>query len=239
MARRSKPALKAIRAGRVNNDSGVPRRFQKIPTRNLMLKKAFGCFINSHSMNKIEKMYRMLLWFFMAVAATSLLPAVYFIKNSTRLFNSGYAGLNIGLDLLVFLGVPVLLSILSLCWMRHQAKDSMSDIDEISPVNNDYLPVYLGYIFVSLGIPAGASGGVDWVNLVVVYCMVCLFVAFSKSLCFNPVFILFGYGYYRVKTSNNVKVFVITKRKIRKSESKLEFSNLRKINELVYLDMDK
>jgi len=50
----------------------------------------------------------MLLWFFMAVAATSLLPAVYFIKNSTRLFNSGYAGLNIGLDLLVFLGVPVL-----------------------------------------------------------------------------------------------------------------------------------
>ena len=157
----------------------------------------------------------MLLWFFMAVAATSLLPAVYFIKNSTLLFNSGYAGLNIGLDLLVFLGVPVLLSILSLCWMKHQAKDSMSDIDEISPVNNDYLPVYLGYIFVSLGIPAGASGGVDWVNLVVVYCMVCLFVAFSKSLCFNPVFILFGYGYYRVKTSNNVKVFVITKRKIR------------------------
>ena len=129
----------------------------------------------------------MLLWFFMAVAATSLLPAVYFIKISTRLFNS----------------------------------------------------VYLGYIFVSLGIPAGASGGVDWVNLVVVYCMVCLFVAFSKSLCFNPVFILFGYGYYRVKTSNNVKVFVITKRKIRKSESKLAFPNLRKINELVYLDMDK
>jgi hypothetical protein len=47
MARRSKPALKAIRAGRVNNDSEVPRLFQKIPTRNLMRKKGFWFFINS------------------------------------------------------------------------------------------------------------------------------------------------------------------------------------------------
>lgn len=191
-------------------------------------------------MNKLEKLYRILSWFFMAVAATSLLPAVYFIKNSTHLWNSGIDGVDAGLDLLVFLGVPVLLSIVSLYWMKHQAADSITyDIDEISPVNNDYLPVYLGYIFVSMGIPASASGGVDWTNLIVVYCMVCLFVAFSKSLCFNPIFILFGYGYYRVKTKNNVKVFVITKRKVRKSENRLSFPNLRKINELVYLDVDK
>lgn len=191
-------------------------------------------------MNKIEKLYRMLSWLFMSVAATSLLPAVYFIKNSTRLCKFGFGGLDICLDLLVFLGVPVLLSVLSLCWMKHQAADSIAyDIDEISPVNNDYLPVYLGYIFVSMGIPSSPSGGIDWINLVVVYCMVCLFVAFSKSLCFNPIFILFGYGYYRVKTKNNIKVFVITKRKIKKSGNKLSFPNLRKINELVYLDVDK
>ena len=52
-------------------------------------------------------------------------------------------------------------------------------------------------------------------------------------------FILFGYGYYKVKTSNNVKVFVITKREIRKNENEISFSNLRKINELVYLDVEK
>ena len=52
-------------------------------------------------------------------------------------------------------------------------------------------------------------------------------------------FILFGYGYYKVKTSNNVKVFVITKREIRKNEKEISFSNLRKINELVYLDVEK
>lgn len=190
-------------------------------------------------MSKLEKLYRTLLWLLMSVAATSLLPAVYFIKLSTHLWNSGIKGLDIGIDLLVFLGIPVLLSILSLCWMKHQAADSIAyDIDEISPVNNDYLPVYLGYIFVSMGIPSNHSGGIDWIILIVVYCMVCLFVAFSKSLCFNPIFILFGYGYYRVKTNNNAKVFVITKRKIRKSENRLSFPNLRKINELVYLDVE-
>lgn len=191
-------------------------------------------------MHKLEKLYRLLLYFYMAIASTSLLPAVYFIKVSTRLWNSRFEGLNIGLNLLVFLGVPILLSFLSLLWIKSQAVDSMTNkVSEISPVNNDYLPVYLGYIFVSLSIPTSQAGGIDWVSLSVVYCLVCLFVTFSKSLCFNPIFILFGYGYYKVKTSNNVKVFVITKRRIRKNESEITFPNLRKINELVYLDMNK
>lgn len=191
-------------------------------------------------MHKLEKLYRLLLYFYMAIASTSLLPAVYFIKVSTRLWNSRFEGLNIGLNLLAFLGVPILLSFLSLLWIKSQAVDSMTNkVSEISPVNNDYLPVYLGYIFVSLSIPTSQAGGIDWVSLSVVYCLVCLFVTFSKSLCFNPIFILFGYGYYKVKTSNNVKVFVITKRRIRKNESEITFPNLRKINELVYLDMNK
>ena len=191
-------------------------------------------------MHKLEKLYRLLLYFYMAIASTSLLPAVYFIKVSTRLWNSRFEVLNIGLNLLAFLGVPILLSFLSLLWIKSQAVDSMTNkVSEISPVNNDYLPVYLGYIFVSLSIPTSQAGGIDWVSLSVVYCLVCLFVTFSKSLCFNPIFILFGYGYYKVKTSNNVKVFVITKRRIRKNESEITFPNLRKINELVYLDMNK
>ena len=166
--------------------------------------------------------------FFMALAATSLLPAVYFIKTSTHLWQSGSQGLNVVLDLLVFLGLPLLLSFLSLLWIKSQAADSIANkVNEISPVNNDYLPVYLGYIFVSLSIPADTTGGIDWISLSVVYCWVCL------------LFILFGYGYYKVKTSNNVKVFVITKREIRKNENEISFSNLRKINELVYLDVEK
>lgn len=178
--------------------------------------------------------------FFMALAATSLLPAVYFIKTSTHLWQSGSQGLNVVLDLFVFLGLPLLLSFLSLLWIKSQAADSIANkVNEISPVNNDYLPVYLGYIFVSLSIPADTTGDIDWISLSVVYCLVCLFVTFSKSLCFNPMFILFGYGYYKVKTSNNVKVFVITKREIRKNENEISFSNLRKINELVYLDVEK
>ena len=138
------------------------------------------------------------------------------------------------------LGLPLLLSFLSLLWIKSKAADSIANkVNEISPVNNDYLPVYLGYIFVSLSIPADTTGGIDWISLSVVYCLVCLFVTFSKSLCFNPIFILFGYGYYKVKTSTNVKIFVITKRRIRKNEDEISFPDLRKINELVYLDVDK
>ena len=175
----------------------------------------------------------------MALASTSLLPAIYFIKSEVEIFHLRCKGLGVVLDLLLLLGVPVVLSILSLMWMRTQSKDSINNgVKEITPVNHEYLPVYLGYIFVSLSMPNMQDGGVQWTTLTIVYFLICLFVTCSKTLCFNPIFIVFGYGYYQVTTSNGVRVFVMTRKTIRKGGDNPTFPHLRKVNELVYIDTD-
>lgn len=191
-------------------------------------------------MTLFEKIYRVSCHFLMAMASTSLLPAIYFIKTGCRLFQTRFATINRILDLMLFLGVPVIMSLLSLLWMKSQSPDSIaSGVQEIAPVNHEYLPIYLGYIFVSLSMPVLTSGGVDWATLIIIYLLICLFVTYSKTLCFNPIFILFGFGYYQVTTKNGVKVFVLTKKKVRKGKDNMTFPLLRKVNELVYLDTEK
>lgn len=187
----------------------------------------------------MERLYRNILYFFIALASTSLLPSIYFIKSDYELLHFESGIINTILNLVVYIGAPVLLSLLSLWWMISQGDDSITnDIDAITPVNNEYLPVYLGYIFVSLSIPTPQNGGVDWVILMIVYLLISLFVTCSKTLFFNPVFIVLGYGYYQVTTENGVNVFVMTQRKIKKSISKPTFPNLKKVNDLVYIDDD-
>lgn len=187
----------------------------------------------------MEKIYRNICYFIIALASTSLLPAIYFIKSRYEVFHVECNSLNWVLHLGVYIGIPVLLSVLSLCWMVSQSDDSINNSDSpITPVNNEYLPVYLCYIFVSLSIPDSGNGGVNWGTLMVVYLLICLFVTCSKTLCFNPIFIVFGYGYYQITTKNNVRVFVMTKKKISKSGKNPSFPNLKKVNELVYIDLD-
>lgn len=188
----------------------------------------------------MERIYRTICHFIMALASTSLLPAIYFIKSGVKVLHTPCQCINMVLDIVLFLGVPIVLSVLSLKWMRAQGKDSINNcVSEITPVNHEYLPVYLGYIFVSLSMPNTQSGGILWMTLIVVYLLICLFVTCSKTLCFNPIFIVFGYGYFQVTTNNGVKVFVMTKKTIRKGGEKPTFPHLRKVNELVYIDTDK
>lgn len=190
-------------------------------------------------MISFDKVYRVFCHFCLAFASTSLLPAIYFIRIRLKVFNFQCNALNLCLDLLLYLGVPLVMSLISLLWMKGQGDDSInSGAEEITPVNNEYLPVYLGYIFVSLSLPVNNEGGADWLSLIVVFSLICLFVTFSRTLCFNPLFIIFGYGYYQVTTHNKVKVFVITKKQIRKGD-KPAFANLHKVNELVFIDTEK
>ena len=185
-----------------------------------------------------ENLYRKIFLLVMAIAATSLLPALYLLKCSYSIWSTNFAFLNRILDIITILGIPFLLSWVCLKWMKCQAKDSATEVKEIEPVNNEYLPIYLGYIFVSLSIPNLGSGQVDWIILIIIYVLVVVFVRLSQSFSFNPIFIAFGYGYYRIKTNQRVKVFIVTKRKINKNGSNKVFYKLSKVSELFYIDIE-
>ena len=203
----------------------------------------------------LEKMLKWILLFIFSIISTSLLPVIYLIKSSYYIIKKEcwiyrivekVLGANIieGLSTLAVLNItiyvisPILLSLVTLFWVRiFCSEDSIKkSVQEVSVINNDYMPIYLGYIFVSVSIPNPAIGEIDLLTLMVVYLLVNVFVTASRSLCFNPIFVIFGYSYYSVKTKLGTNLFVITRKKIRKSDEDVKFEKLRKITEVVYIE---
>lgn len=177
-------------------------------------------------------MFKWIFLFIFSVISTSLLPVIYLIKSSYYIIKKEcwiyrivekVLGANIieGLSTLAVLNItiyvisPILLSLVTLFWVRiFCSEDSIKkSVQEVSVINNDYMPIYLGYIFVSVSIPNPAIGEIDLLTLMVVYLLVNVFVTASRSLCFNPIFVIFGYSYYSVKTKLGTNLFVITRKK--------------------------
>lgn len=169
--------------------------------------------------------YRLLL----AFNSTFLIVVVYLIKES-YVFNS-LNNFPIVYSWLIFISVPIILTAFSFLIAKKLPSDSLNSksIKEIELANNNFLPTYLGYFFVSLS--------VNNVNtLIVVFSIIYVFTFLSQTLYFNPIFLLFGYHFYFVKTSNNTKIFIITKKPIR-TPGNDGFSKLKRINNYTFIDL--
>lgn len=101
-------------------------------------------------------------------------------------------------------------------------------IAEIEMANNSFLPSYLGYFFVALSIN-------DWATLLWVFVIIFIFTFNSQTLYFNPMFLLFNYEFYYVSLQNGMKIFVISKKKI-KDIAKIDFTNISRINDYTFID---
>ena len=66
----------------------------------------------------------------------------------------------------------------------------------------------------------------------------CLFVFtfLSQTLYFNPLFLIFRYHFYYLTTTNEIKIFVITRR-ILKAPKETEFEKLKRINDFTFIDL--
>ena len=132
--------------------------------------------------------------------------------------------------------VPVILTYLSLLFANKLDDDSIesegdrSVINEIEQANNAYLPSYLGYFFVALSVPFCDT-------LIFIFVILFLFTYLSQTLYFNPLFLIFGYQFYYLTTVNNVKIFLITKEKL-KNPKNLSFPKLKRINDFTYINKE-
>jgi hypothetical protein len=101
-------------------------------------------------------------------------------------------------------------------------------ITNVESANDAFLPSYLGYFFVALDVPNGET-------LFFAYLMIFAFTFLSQTLYFNPMFLIFGYHFYNLTTSNNVRVFMITKKQF-KDPNNLGFPFLKRINDFTFID---
>lgn len=124
----------------------------------------------------------------------------------------------------------LLLTFISLLLSKYLAKDEINrgDIINIEYANDAFLPSYLGYFFVALDVP-------NIETLCFVYPMIFVFTFVSQTLYFNPVFLLFGFHFYNLTTVNNVRIFMITKKKFKEPEH-ISFPELKRITDFTFID---
>ncbi len=153
---------------------------------------------------------------------------LYAINGEWTFFN-----LPVWLFNILLISIPVLLSLVSIWLSKFLGKDGLSECSEFNLADNEFLPVYLGYFFLSISIP---SNNIKMV--LVIYGIVFVFTFLSQTQYFNPIFLLFGYHYYHILTQNGTRIFIIHKGKIIRNKENLKFENLRRINDTTYIEKE-
>jgi hypothetical protein len=167
---------------------------------------------------------------FLAFNSTYLIIVVYLIKGNYFLnLLSGYSHyISWGLFILFPVGLTGISFIISKALPTDEL--ASSSVEEIELANNSFLPTYLGYFFVSLGVN-------DTPTLVVVFLIIYLFTFLSQSLYFNPIFLLFGYQFYFIKTTAKIKVFLISRKPLKRPGAD-DFPKLKRVNDYTFIDME-
>lgn len=133
--------------------------------------------------------------------------------------------------------VSYFLLILLLTWVSIKLANFLNtdqikngSIESIEAANDMFLPSYLGYFFVALSVP-------NVTMLMLVFGIISIFVFYSRISYFNPIFFLFGFNFYYIVNSNKVKILLITKKQLKKPKD-AEFTNLKRINNYTFIDME-
>lgn len=178
--------------------------------------------------------FRLLLTF----NATSLLIIIFLVHKKYTL---GYFFQNIPalqlsathsylLSYGLYLMVPLLLTGGSLLLSAGLGRDAFrsGDITAVEHANNSFLPSYLGYFFVALSINS-------WSTLFFVYGILFIFTFLSQALYFNPLFLVYGYEFYNVRTRSGASVFLISRCKY-KTPDEISIASASRINNYTFIE---
>lgn len=127
-----------------------------------------------------------------------------------------------------YLTIPVLLSLFSLLIFKFAGDDKLTKCQEFSLADNEFLPVYLGYFFLSVGIN-------EKITMIFVYFIVFVFTFLSQTQYFNPIYLLFGFHYYHILTFEGTRIFVIARGRVIRNKNDICFENLKRINDTTYI----
>lgn len=207
------------------------------------------------------RVIRYFLWLIVTMTSTSVIIPTYLIKiEYTFLPLNGCT--HIGDNLLLFIhcilyiAVLFLLTELGFLIMKGMAKPDelyrsngvYENHFSITSLETDFLPIYLSYFFIALSIPGttascnnnNVSEMPSWFVLFAVYIILNGLLAISEQNFFNPLLMVCGYRFYRIQVNEQVKISIISKKRIQKDDNnKVEFPNLLKITETVFIDKDK
>lgn len=182
---------------------------------------------------------RRVLWWMMNLASTLLIVSLYFIKAQVDFSHTGVVWLDRLLTIFVLLGTPILMSWVFVCFAKIVSPDDSlkMPVQKVSSANKEYLPVYLSYFFVSLSISGSSKEGLAYGVLLIFVLIIWVFTSLTTTYYFNPLLLLMGYRFYNVTSNNGIELFILSRKIIRKNETKITFPKLKKLTESVYLEI--
>ena len=166
-------------------------------------------------------LYKLLL----TINATSWMVIIYAIKEgwTIRKIPSHLFGI-------ILLIIPIFLSWLSLALSRFFGTESpVVNCKELSLADGEFLSIYLGYFFVSVGVS-------EPFTMAVVYMIVFIFTFLSQTQYYNPIYLLLGYHYYHISTESGTEIFVIRKGPIIRNIKGLRFNHLHRLNNTTFIE---
>lgn len=165
--------------------------------------------------------YKLLLTF----NATSWMFIIFVIKEKWSILS--VPSYLFGVILLI---IPIFLSWLTLSLSKRLGKETgVFNCKDFSLADGEFLPVYLGYFFVSLSVS-------DYITMLFVYSIVFVFTFLSQTQYYNPIFLLFGYHFYHISTENDTKIFVIKKGIVIRKTDDMKLENLYRLNDSTFIE---
>lgn len=160
--------------------------------------------------------------------SVSFFLIVYLFQNEINPFETQLGELA-WLIYAVYILTPFLLTLISLGICKLLAKSKINKVVSIETSNNDFLANYLAFFFVALSVKG-------LITFWVVFGMTILFTFVSRVSFFNPVFLVFGYNFYYVYTGENVKVMLISRKKL-KNPKAFGSMSVRRINDYTFIEI--
>lgn len=176
-------------------------------------------------------LFRLLLTF----NATSLLLLIYLVQKGVTLSKLFPACPFVAtwpnfVSYLIYLAIPIILTGVSILLSKLLGSDAFKkgEVESIEHANNSFLPSYLGYFFVALSIG-------NWETLGFVYGVLFIFTFLSQALYFNPLFLLFGFEFYNIKTKSGTAIFLISRNKYKKPDE-IDIEKAHRINNYTFIE---
>lgn len=180
-------------------------------------------------------MKRTLAKFLLSLSSFSGVVFFYVVSNQDVPFVSAPWGGLVGEDMnLILKNIAYVAGFLGLSYISllvtpkvFKGGESMT-VTELKPIESVAIPTYIGMFVIAIGIDSSLSGGIILLALFLFWLRI------EKIFYFNPVWLIFGYRFYEVKTIKDNTFTFITKRDRLKGGH--EFKKLYRINNYTFFE---
>ncbi len=166
----------------------------------------------------LQFIYKILL----SLSATSWFALIFIINNFNYLDILSYATIMCGVII-----ITIAITKFALWLSTTLSKEAMNQYSELELVDNNGMPIYLGYFFVAISIQ-------NTLTAIIVYFIIFIFTMLVQSYYYNPLFLLFKYHFYKAKTINGVQHNLIIKGNIIRSTDCIP-KKARRINDISFI----